>query len=64
MLQKKLHSIAMAIVLAYALRALVVVKERVRVVKGVEKTVARQLVAVDVDKVAKGAVMQCVKVIV
>jgi len=64
MLQKKLHSIAMAIVLAYALRALVVVKERVRVVKGVVKTVARQLVAVDVDKVAKGAVMQCVKVIV
>ena len=64
MLQKKLHSIAMAIVLAYALHALVVVKERVRVVKGVAKTVVRQLVAADVDKVVKDVVMQCVKVIV
>ena len=54
----------MAIVLAYALHALVVVKERVKVVKGVAKTVARQLVAADVDKVVKDVVMQCVKVIV
>ena len=64
MLQKKLHSIAMAIVLAYALRALVVVKERVRDVREVVKTVARPLVAVGVGKGAKDAVMQCAKVIV
>lgn len=64
MLQKKLRSIAMATVQDYVPHALVVVKENVRVVREVVKTVARLLVAVDVDKVVKDAVMQCVKVIV
>ena len=54
----------MEIVLDYALHALVVVKEHVKAVKGVAKMVVKQHVAADVDKDAKGVVMQCVKVIV
>lgn len=64
MLQKRLRSIVTAIVLDYAPHALVAVKESVRDVREVVKTVARQLVAVGVGKVAKDVVMQCVKVIV
>ena len=63
MLQKRLRSIVTAIVLDYAPHALVAVKESVRDVREVVKTVARQLVAVGVGKVAKDVVMQCAKAI-
>ena len=63
LLPKKLHSIVTATVLDYALHALVVVKESVKDVKVVVKTVVRPLVEVNVVKDVRGVVMQCVKVI-
>ena len=62
--QKKLHSIVTGTVQDYAHHALVAVRESVKGVKGVVKTVARLLVEVAVVKDVKDVVMQCVKVIV
>lgn len=63
LLLKKLHSIVMGTVQGYAHHALVAVRESVKGVKGVVKTVARLLVEVAVVKDVKDVVMQCVKVI-
>ena len=63
LLLKKLHSIVTGTVQGYAHHALVAVRESVKGVKGVVKTVARLLVEVAVVKDVKDVVMQCVKVI-